>query len=190
MLNKFNTKPHFPFTYGDDAANDGERMSDYVVKKFKDKKFTSHLGAVALALFTLGSYAAPSNAVPIEYGEAAANALKDIPQQAIPASNAKVMPNNAADIHQLCQQAGQKAAEAFGPQIPGTNGVQTSKSAFSSYIPGPPVTAMGQTANTLALLVSLSVICINGAWGYPAAAVVCAGGLFKVAESLLASVMK
>ena len=70
MSNKFNAKPHFPFTYGDDGENDGERMSDYVVNKFKDKNFTSHLGVIALAVLTLVNYAAPSNAIPPEYGEA------------------------------------------------------------------------------------------------------------------------
>ena len=47
MSNKFNTKPNFPYTYGDDVANNEERVSDYVVNKFKDKKFRSHLEAAA-----------------------------------------------------------------------------------------------------------------------------------------------
>lgn len=111
MSNNFNTKPHFPFTYGDDVANDGERLSDYVVNKFKDKNFTSHLGAVALAVITLGSYAAPSNAIPPEYGEAAANFVKDFPQQCVPGGNTAV-PNHSVDIQQLYEQSGQKAAQA------------------------------------------------------------------------------
>ena len=193
MSNKFNTKPHFPFTYGDDVANDGERMSDYVVNKFKDKNFTSHLGAVALAVLTLGSYAAPSNAIPPEYGEAATNVLKDIPQQCVPGGNTKLVPDNPADIQQLYQQAGQKAAQTFGaggPQIQGANAGQPPKPPFVPYIPGPPVTPWGQTANSVALMLSLGVICLNGVWGNPWAAVVCAGGLFKVAEGLLGTVMK
>ena len=195
MSNNFNTKPHFPFTYGDDLANDGERLSDYVVNKFNDKNFTSHLGAVALAVLSLGSYAAPSNAIPPEYGEAAANALKDIPQQCVPGGNTKIVPDNPADIQQLYKQAGQNAAQAFGPgglPIQGGNGnaVQPPKPPFLPYIPGPPVTRWGQTVNSVALMLSLGVICLNGAWGNPWAAVVCAGGLFKVAESLMESVMK
>ena len=39
-------------------------------------------------------------------------------------------------------------------------------------------------------MISLGVICLNGAWGYPWAAVVCAGGLFKVAETLMAGLMQ
>lgn len=193
MSNNFNTKPHFPFTYGDDVANDGERLSDYVVNKFKDKNFTSHLGAVALAVLTLGSYAAPSNPIPPEYGEAAANVLKDIPQQCVPGSNTKAVPNNPVDIQQLYQQLGEKAAQSFGAggqQIQGANAAQLPKPGFVPYIPGPPSTQWGQTANSVALMLSLGVICINGAWGSPWAAVVCAGGLFKVAEALVGSVMK
>lgn len=187
MSNNFNTNPHFPFTYGDGVENDGERLSDYVVNKFKDKNFTSHLGAVALAILTLGSYAAPSNAIPPEYGEAAVNAVKDIPQQCVPGGNTKVVP--PVDIHQLHQQSGQ-AFGAGGPQIQGANAAQPRKPAFVPYIPGPPGTQWGQTVNSVALMLSLGVICINGAWGNPWAAVVCAGGLFKVAEGLVGSVMK
>lgn len=192
MLNNFNTKPHFPFTYGDDVANDGERLSHYVVNKFKDKNFTSHLGAVALAVLTLGSNAAPSNAIPPEYGEAAANIVKDLPQQPVPVGNTAV-PNNSVDIQKLYEQSGQKAAQTFaagGPQIQGANGVQPPKQPFAPFVPGPPNTTWGQSANSVALLLSLGVICLNGAWGMPWAAVVCAGGLFKVAEGLMGSVMK
>lgn len=192
MSNNFNTKPHFPFTYGDDVANDGERLSDYVVNKFKDKNLTSHLGAVAFAVLTLGSYAAPSNAIPPDYGEAAANVLKDIPQQCVPGGNTAI-PNNPVNIEQLYQQSGQRAAQTFGakgPQIQGANSAQPPNPPFVPYIPGPPVTPWGQTANSVALMLSLGVICLNGAWGNPWAAVVCAGGLFKVAEALVGSFMK
>lgn len=192
MSNNFNTKPHFPFTYGDDVKNDGERLSDYVVNKCKDKNFTRHLGSVAIAVLTLGSYAASSKAIPPEYGSAAANVLKDIPQQGVPAGTTAV-PNNPVNIQQLYQQSGQHAAQAFGaggPQIKGTNAVQPPKPPFVPYIPGPPSTQWGQAVNSAALMFSLGVICLNGAWGYPWAAVVCAGGLFKLAENLVASVMK
>lgn len=186
MSNQFNKKPHFPFTYGDNVGNDGKRMSDYTVNKFKDKGFRNHLGAAAFTVFTLGSFAGPSNAIPPEYGQAASNVLKDIPQQGVPGGNTKVIPNGPVDIQQLYQQAAQ-AFGAGGPPIQGANDV---KLPFVPYIPGPPVTTVGQTANSIALMLSLGVICLNGAWGKPWAAVVCAGGLFKVAEGLIASVMK
>ena len=189
MSNKFNTKPHFPFTYGDDAVNDGKRMSDYVVNKFKDKKFTSHLGAVALAFFSLGSYAAPSNAIPPEYGEAAANVLQDVPQQCVPGANTKVVPNNPVDVQQLHQQAGQKVAQQI-PGIQGGNGMQPQKPGFVPWMPGPPVKPATQAVNSVALLLSVGVICLNGAWGSPWATVICATGLYKVAEVLLESVRK
>ncbi len=59
MWHNFNTKPHFPSTYGDD----GEKLNDYVVNKFKDKNFTNYLGAVALAVLTVGSFPAFLNAI-------------------------------------------------------------------------------------------------------------------------------
>ena len=192
MSDKFNAKPNFPITYGDDVENDGERLSDYVVSKFKDKKFRNYLGAVGAATFTLGSFAGPSNAIPPEYGEAAARVLDDIPPTGIP----KGVPSNPVNIQQLYHETGQKAAQAFGaagpqagPQV-NLGAGQPPKPPFVPYIPGPPRTPVGQTANSLALMLSLGVICLNGAWGYPWAAVVCAGGLFKVAENLMASVMK
>ena len=37
MINDFNVKPRFPFTYGDDVANDGERLSDFIVSKLSEK---------------------------------------------------------------------------------------------------------------------------------------------------------
>jgi len=68
--------------------------------------------------------------------------------------------------------------------------VQPPKPAFVPYIPGPSATQWSQTANSVALMLFLGLICINGAWGNPWAAVVCAGGLFKIAEGLLGSFMK
>ena len=38
MSNNFNTKPHFPFTYGDENA-DEVRLSNYVVELMKTKNF-------------------------------------------------------------------------------------------------------------------------------------------------------
>lgn len=61
----FNEKPHFPFTYGDEVKNDGEKLSDFVVDKLSDTKFQKYIGSVAVALFALGSQAALSNAIPL-----------------------------------------------------------------------------------------------------------------------------
>jgi hypothetical protein len=193
MTNNFNKTPHFPYTYGDDIENDGQRLSDFIVNKLSQKETRNYLGAIFLAILTLGSQAAPSNAIPAEYGEAAANVVKDIPQQGVPGANTKAIPSNPVNIQQLQQQAGQKAAQAFGaggPQIQGVGDQLPQNPNFRPWIPGPPITPQGRAANSAALMISLTVICMNGAWGSPWAAVVCAGGLFRLAESLLGSVMK
>src|SRR5210317_818900 len=103
MANNFNKTPHFPFTYGDDIENDGQRLSDFIVNKLSEKETRSYLGAIFLAILTLGSQAAPSNAISAEYGEAAANVVKDIPQQGVPGANTKAIPSNPVDIQQLQQ---------------------------------------------------------------------------------------
>ena len=60
----FNKNPHFPFTYGDNVGNDGERLSDSIVNILKNKQVQSYLGAVAMAVLALGSQARPTNAAP------------------------------------------------------------------------------------------------------------------------------
>ena len=82
MTNNFNTKPHFPFTYGDENA-DEVKLSNYVVDLMKTKKFQNYITAVFFALMTLGSYAQPSSAIPPEYGEAANNLVNGM-DQAVP----------------------------------------------------------------------------------------------------------
>ena len=55
MTSNFNKKPQFPFTYGDDLVNDGERLSDDLVNKLSNKKSQKYLGSVAMAAFALGT---------------------------------------------------------------------------------------------------------------------------------------
>jgi hypothetical protein len=47
------------------------RLSNYIVNKLKEKRVQSYIGAVAIAILTLGSQAKPAYAIPPEYGEAA-----------------------------------------------------------------------------------------------------------------------
>jgi hypothetical protein len=79
-INNFNEKPHFPFTYGDDVETDDKKLSIYIVNKLKEKRVQSYIGAVAIALLTLGSQAKPTNAIPPEYGEAANEMLNQAAQ--------------------------------------------------------------------------------------------------------------
>ena len=69
----FNKNTHFPFTYGDNVENDGERLSDFIVNKLKNKQVQAYLGSVALAILALGSQAQPTNAAPDVGNGAAAN---------------------------------------------------------------------------------------------------------------------
>ena len=67
MANNFNTKPYFPFTYGDENI-DEVRLSNYVVKLIKTKRFQNHAKAVFFAFLALGSSAQPTIAIPPEHG--------------------------------------------------------------------------------------------------------------------------
>ena len=56
---------------------------------------------------------------------------------------------------------------------------------FPSLVPGPPTTPFWKGVNTAAVGVGIVAICLNGAWGNPFAAVVCAGALFEAAKGLV-----
>ena len=56
---------------------------------------------------------------------------------------------------------------------------------FPNLIPGPPTTPFWKGVNTTAVGVGIVAICLNGAWGNPFAAVVCAGALFEAAKGLV-----
>lgn len=185
-MNKFNKKACYPFTYGDDVKNDDERLSNYIVNKLSEPRIQRYLGSVAMAVIALVGHVKPSNAIPPEYGEAAANVLQDLPQQGMPGKPQGFV-QDAVGINQLQQKAAQ-AINTQGPQI--NNNVQAQRERFIPLIPGPPTTNAGQIANSLALLFSVGVICANGAWGNVWAATVCAGALYKVGEGLVGSMMK
>ena len=190
-MTKFNKKPCFPYTYGDDIKNDDQRLSNYLINKLSNRRIQQYLGSLAVAIIALGGQAKPTNAIPPEYGEAAANVLQELPQQCVPGSNAKPrgIMQNQVDVNQLQQ----KAAEALGAQVPkvGTlNNIEAPKTPYVPFFPGPPSTTRWQVTNSVALILSIGVICANGAWGNPWAATVCAGALFKAAESLMSSMMK
>lgn len=187
-MNKINKKACFPYTYGDDVKNDDKRLSNYIVDKLSDRRTQQFIGSIMTTAIALGRQAAPSNAIPPEYGDATVNALKDIPQQLVPGANAapQGIVQNPVDVNQLHQ----KAAEALGNPGPQVGVPNPPKKPYVPFFPGPPVTTKWQATNSLALIFSVGVICANGAWGNPWAATVCAGALFKAAESLMASLMK
>jgi hypothetical protein len=196
MSNNFNLKPHFPFTYGDENA-DEVRLSNYVVELMKTKKFQNYITAVFFALLTLGSYAQPSSAIPPEYGEAANEMLNQAAQNgaaggvpAVPpigeiAGQVPVVKENpqfvlpAMPIEQQRLIAGQQAGQR-GPAI-GKLG-PTDPPVF--YIPDKPMLARTRAVNTVAFTTALGVICLNAAWGEPVAIIMCSSGLAGLAYKL------
>lgn len=192
MTDNFNTKPHFPFTYGDENA-DGVRPSNYVVELIKTKRFRSHVTAVFFAFLTLGSYAQSSSAIPAEYGEAANEMLNQAAQNGaaggvpavppigkiegqVPMVQGKpqfVLPAIPIEQQRLiaAQQAGQR-----GPTI-GQIGQPGPTNPPSFYIPDKPRLAGTRAINTVAFTGALGVICLNAAWGEPVALIMCSSGL-------------
>ena len=180
MKTNFTEKAHYPFTYGDESA-DEVKLSIYVVEFMKTKKFQNYITAVFVALLTLGSYVQPSSAIPPEYGEAAANLAQEVGQNVPPLGDVVgnvnpqlPLPNNGAQVG----QAGRVDLNT-GPNINqpnfGQNGMPHKPIEPAWRIPGPPTSPAGQYANTLLLLGSVGWICLNASWGNPVFAYGCVG---------------
>lgn len=202
MSNNFNTKPHFPFTYGDDIENDGQRLSDSIVNKLSEKETRSYLGAIFVAILALGSQASPSHAIPPEYGEAAAEATKGAGQQAVNLGNAEVcgtqqLPNQRIvpevpgqktcvnSFHNVPVNTPQGSMVLNGNTLNGNAqslaNWQDKNKALGLALPNPPVSATGRKLNTIALVASGLWICLNGAWGNPVFFGGCLGMLLTAA---------
>ena len=182
-MNPFNKKACFPYTYGDDVKNDDKRLTNYIVDKLSDRQTQQFIGSIMNTIIALGGQAAPSNAISPEYGDSAVNALKDISQQPGPGANAapQGILQNPVDVNQSHQKVKQTLGNV-GPQVGVPN---PPKKPYVRFFPGPLVTPKWQAANSIGLLLSIGLICANGAWSRPWAATVCAGALFKAAESLM-----
>ena len=175
MTNNFNAKPHFPYTYGDKNA-DEIRLSNYVVKLMKSKKFQNYASKAVFAFLTIGSYAQPSSAIPPEYGEAANNVVQGMDQAIPPLGGAAGVANvgaNAAQVNPVpdnLAQIGQGGrVNLNNPPIPIPNQRQQFQPVKvpAWRLPPAPVTPVGQYANTVLILTSVGWICLNGAWGNP-----------------------
>jgi len=205
-INNFHEKPHFPFTYGDEVENDDKKLSTYIVNKLKEKRVQSYIGAVAIALLTLGSQAKPANAIPPEYGEAANEMLNRAAQNGAVAGGVPEVPPigkiqgqvpvaqgnpqyviGALPIEQqrliAAQQAGRIGAMPGMPQGAGM-GQAGPTSPPSFYIPDKPVLAVTRAVNTVAFTTALGVICLNAVWGEPVAILMCSSGLMGIAYKL------
>ena len=186
----FNETPNFPYTYGDSIENDETRFSNHIVNLFQNKKFQKYVGALAYSAYCLGSQAAPAGAIPPEVGEGIANIAAGQAQ-----ANPQCVPG---DIQGRLEMAANNLP-LTGPNlnpgvIPNSNGYQVPKlpdpNNFPNIIPGPPTTPVWKTVNSVAFGLGIFTICLNGAWGNPFGAVVCAGAMYETAKSLLAMVNK
>jgi len=178
MKTNFNEKAQYPFTYGDENADE---VSTYVVELMKTKKFQNYITTLFFALLTLGSYAQPSSAIPLEYGEAAANVAQEVGQNAPPLGDVVGNVNPQPPISNNAAQFGQAGRVNFnpGPNINqpnfGQNGMPQQPIQPAWRIPGPPVTPFGQYTNTLLLIGSIGWVCLNASWGNPVFAYGCVG---------------
>ena len=181
MKDNFNETPHFPFTYGDDTTNNGHRLSDYVVNKLSEKKTQNYLKSMVIAMLALGSQAAPVNAIPPEYGEAAANIAQEVGQGVPPLGDVvgKVnpIPNNAIHVGQGQGGRVNMNQREAGPNMNQPNfGMPNNPIKVPAWkIPGPPTNPGGQYVNTFFLLGSIGCICLNASWGNPVFAYGCVG---------------
>lgn len=187
MSNNFNTKPHFPFTYGDNVRNDGQRLSDYLVNKLSEKKTRNYLGGITMAVIALGSQAAPASAIPAEYGEAANEILNQAAQNGGGVGGAPAVPtigNIAGQVGDIpgpvpeiprcyipampIEQQRLIAAQQAGQRGPANPPI--------FWTPPKPVTDMQKLRSTAIFLVSTAGICSQAGWN-PIAQFMCAAGL-------------
>lgn len=212
----FNTKSNFPYTYGDLIENDETRFSNHVIDLFQNKDFQKYASAVAYAIYFLGCQATHVGAIPTEVGEGVADIVAqaeigangiagniqgtvDIGSKTasagainnnIPKGVVDSIPSNSPNLN----GAGQHVVKGSEMNYGGYGDFQAhppgAGKSFPSLIPGPPTTLFWKTVNSAAVGVGIIAICLNGAWGNPFAAVVCAGALFEAAKGLVSVARK
>ena len=189
MINDFNAKPRFPFTYGDDIVNDGERLSDFIVNKLSEKKTRNYIGSVAMAALALGAQVPKAYAIPPEYGEAANNIINQAAQTGatvppigdikghvpnVPGGEVPEVPRcfiPAMPIEQQRLIAAQQAGQLGGHLNP-----QRPASPPTFWSPKAPVTDMQKFRSTLIFIISTAGVCSQAGWN-PIAQIMCASGL-------------
>ena len=191
MTTNFNEKPNFPFTYGDDVINDGQRLSDYVVNTLSDKKTQKYLGSVAAAAFALGAHASQARAIPAENGETVNNIINqagqagatvppigelqghvpNVPGGGVPEGNTRCfIPAMPIEQQRLI------AAQQAGNIGPGHPGAPNGNNSPIFWAPKPPVTDVQRLRSTAIFLLSTAGVCSQAGWN-PIAQVMCAAGL-------------
>jgi len=160
------------------------------VNKLSEKKTQNYIGAVAMAMLALGSQAAPVNAIPPEYGEAANEILNQAAQNGAAAGGVPAVPPigniqghvpnipgpepgnqrfciPAMPVEQQRLIAAQQSGQ-IGP-MPGSNSP-------IFWTPKRPVTDMQKLRSTMIFILSTAGICSQAGWN-PIAQFMCAAGL-------------
>jgi hypothetical protein len=215
MVKKYsNETPHFPYTYGDLIENDETRFSNRIIDLIQDKGFQNYAAAIVYVVYYIGSQAVPVGAIPPEVGEGVANvaAQAEIGTSGVAGDiqGTLGLDIDAATTNNKVNEM--KAVPALPGNGPNSNGpgqcvVKGSEMSYGGYgnfqaplpgagkgfpglIPGPPTTAFWKNVNSAAVGIGMVAICLNGAWGNPFAAVVCAGALFEAAKGLVSIARK
>ena len=207
--NYYNTnmtnKSCFPYTYGDEVKNDGDRCSDSVVRLIKNKNFQNYMSALAAAVFCLSSYAQPAGAVPADAGEGIANLAEQFnPGLDVPVGNGHVQRHINVNAREAVNgklnnpnplPVGPAVEPNLGPRLNQPNygwnydgrmgGPLPVNNNNHFHIPGPPKTTVGKSINTLGIAAGVTLICLNGYWGNPLYATICAGIVFDLAQGLV-----
>ena len=174
MASNFNTKPHFPFTYGEIVKNDNKRLSDQIVKFSSNKKVQQTASYIFWVVILLGSTAAPADAMPPEAGDFAArlaaenDIIPKIPEGpligtteagAAAQRNLGVGHNPLNNLQIPGNLGGNRPP--FGPG--GNPGGGPGMGPGVNYrFPGPPRTPTGEIVNTVVAIGSLGYICLQG----------------------------
>ena len=178
MSNKFNSKPYFPYTYGDLVENDDTRFSHQVVNLIGSQEFQKRFFVIVSIASMLGSSATVANAMPPEAGapiaELAEQGASKVPN-AVNGNLEGVVGNGVTNAgipvmaaNQAVNNPIKPTATGTGPNIPqngpNLNLGQPNRFMFegSQYnygknhvgnshfcIPGPPKTTLGKSVNTV-----------------------------------------
>lgn len=186
----FNEKSHYPYTYGDIVIDDGQRLSDQVIKISSNKKVQSTASCIFWTAILLGSTAGPANAIPPEAGDYAASAaasydgIPQIPDGKLAGTGANAnnfaarAANQDIGIHNPMQGVNNIPGPHQQPMRPGVN-PGAGNPAVQYRFPGPPTTPVGQILNTGASITALGFICLQGYWGNPVFMWGCGGMLLR-----------
>ena len=149
VKDNLNTSPHFPYTYGDNPTDDDVRLSIFVSELMKNKKFQYYARAVFVAVIALGSCAAPSVAIPAEYGEIANNVNEHVQQDLPPIGNGRIGQGGRGNLNLGPKNPGLPQGQGI-PQL-GPPGPVAPVPREPVYIPLiPPIVACERIINTKA----------------------------------------